>query len=70
MSNRAQLILILACVIGALGFVGYQVFRATGVRTYAPGVTFTEGSGLAEFAANGVRILDPSSSCHEGPKYS
>jgi hypothetical protein len=57
MSNRAQLILILACVIGALGFVGYQVFRATGVRTYAPGVTFTAGTRLAEFATNGVRVV-------------
>ncbi len=56
MSNRTQLLLILACVAGALGFVGYQVFRSTGGRTYPAGVTFTEGVQLAELASNGVRV--------------
>jgi hypothetical protein len=57
MNNRAKLILVLAAVAGALGFVGYQVFRATGGRTFAPDATFTEGARLAEFAADGVRIV-------------
>jgi len=57
MRNRTQLILILACVIGALGFVGYQVFRASGGRSYPLGVTFTEHARLAEFTENGVRVV-------------
>jgi hypothetical protein len=56
MSNRAQLILILACVVGALGFIGVQVFRATGTRSYPPGATFTEVAPLGEFTTNGVRV--------------
>ena len=57
MSNRAQLSLIFACIIGALGFVGYQVFRASGVRSYASGTTFTERARLTEFVSNGVRVV-------------
>src|SRR5688572_21690102 len=57
MSNRAQLVLIFACVAGALAFVGVQVFRAAGTRSYAPGATFSEGARLAEFASNGVRVV-------------
>ena len=56
MRNRAQLILILACVVGALGFVGYQVFRASGLRSYTPDTTFTERVRLTEFASSGVRV--------------
>ena len=55
MSNRAQLILILAPVVGALAFVGFQVFRATGTRSYAPDATFTERARLAEL----VRVGGP-----------
>jgi hypothetical protein len=57
MSNRAQLILILACVAGALGFVGYQVFRASGVRTKTPDAAFEERARLKEFTSNGVRVV-------------
>jgi len=57
MSNRVQLIVILACVVGALAFVGVQVFRATGARSYAPDATFAEHARLAEFASNGVRVI-------------
>jgi hypothetical protein len=56
MSNQARLILILTCVVGALGFVGYQVFRATGMRTYPPGATFAQHARLTEFSNNGVRV--------------
>jgi hypothetical protein len=57
MSNRVQLILILVCVVGALAFVGVQIFRATGTRSYAPDATFTESARLTEFATNGVRVV-------------
>lgn len=57
MSNRTQLILILACVVGALGFVGYQVFRSGSVRTYAPDATFEERARLKEFTSSGVSVV-------------
>jgi hypothetical protein len=57
LSNRAQVVLIASLVAGALAFVGYQVFRASALRTYAPGATFSEGARLAEFASNGVRVI-------------
>ena len=57
MRNRAQLTLILTCVIAALAFVGYQVFRASGARSYPLGTTFTEHSRLAEFTESGVRVV-------------
>jgi hypothetical protein len=66
MSDRAQLRLILACVLCALALVGVQVFRASGTRRYAPGATFAERSRLAEFAANGVRVLVSSESDTQG----
>ncbi len=56
MSNRAQLILVLGCVVSALAFVGYQVFRASMGRSYPPGTAFTEHARLAEFTENGVRV--------------
>lgn len=57
MSNRTQLVLILACVAAALAFVGIQVFRAAGTRSYAPDATFSERARLADFASNGVRVV-------------
>jgi Disulphide bond corrector protein DsbC. len=57
MNNRTQLILILACVVGALGFVGYQVFRASSIRTYAPEATFEERARLKEFTSSGVHVV-------------
>src|SRR5256885_15032216 len=57
MSNRAQLILVLTCVVSALAFVGLQVFRGTGARSYPPDATFTERARLTEFATNGVRVV-------------
>jgi hypothetical protein len=57
MSNRAEFILISVCVIGALAFVGVQVFRAESVRRYTPDSTFTEQERLVEFATNGVRVV-------------
>ena len=56
MSNRAQLILILSCVVGALAFVSFQMFRAGNARSYAPDATFTERARLSEFATSGVRV--------------
>ncbi len=56
MSDRAQLVLIFTCLVAALGFVGYEVFHASGARTYTPGATFTEQARLAEFSSNGVRV--------------
>ena len=56
MSNRAQLVLILSCVVGALAFVGFQIFRAGNGRHYAPDASFTERARLSEFATNGVRV--------------
>jgi len=56
MSNRAQLILILSCVVGALAFVTFQMFRGRNARSYAPDATFTERARLREFATNGVRV--------------
>jgi hypothetical protein len=57
MRNRAQLIVICACVGGALVFVGFQVFRATGGHYYAPDATFTERARLTEFHTNGVCVV-------------
>lgn len=56
MSNRAQLLLILSCVVGALAFVSFQMFRAGNARSYAPDATFTEQARLTEFSSNGVRV--------------
>jgi|GEM_PF-5168593 len=57
MSNRAQLLLILACCVGVLAFVGSQVFRASATRVYAPDTVFTERARLTEFAKSGVRVV-------------
>src|SRR5438046_1600519 len=57
MSNRAQLILIVACCVGALAFVGFQVFRASATRGYAPDTTFTERARLTELTKSGVRVV-------------
>jgi Disulphide bond corrector protein DsbC len=56
MSNRSQLALILACVMGAVAFTGFQVFRATRIRNYASDASFTERARLSEFTSNGVRV--------------
>ena len=55
-NNKAQLILILGFVVTVLTFVGYQLFRASGTRTYPPGATFSERARLTEFITNGVRV--------------
>jgi hypothetical protein len=57
MSNRAEVTLISACVIRALAFVGYQVFRAGSARSYPSDTTFTEKERLTEFTSNGVRVV-------------
>src|ERR1051326_502849 len=57
MSNRAQVILIIACCVGALAFVGVQVFRSSATRGYAPDSTFTERARLTEFSKSGVRVV-------------
>jgi hypothetical protein len=57
MSNRAQLILIVACCIGALAFVGVQVLRSSATRGYTPDTTFTERARLTEFSKSGVRVV-------------
>jgi hypothetical protein len=56
MSDRAQLSLILACVVGAVAFVGIQVFRSTSARSYKADTAFAERSRLGEFASNGVHV--------------
>ena len=56
MSNRAQFVLIIACCVGALTFVGVQVFRASTMRGYTPGTTFTERARLTDFSKSGVRV--------------
>jgi Disulphide bond corrector protein DsbC len=48
--------LIVTFILMALAFVGYQVFRAYGTRTYPSGTKFTERAKLAEFTKNGVRV--------------
>jgi hypothetical protein len=40
----------------ALGFVGYQIFRASGARTYASDASFKTLAGLADRTENGVRV--------------
>ena len=57
MSSRTQLVTVFACILAALGLVGYQVFRPPSGRTYAPGTTFAEGARLAELSTNGVRVV-------------
>ena len=57
MNNRAEVTLISACVIGALAFVGYQVFRAGSARSYSSDTTFTDKEHLGEFTSNGVRVV-------------
>ncbi len=57
MSHRAQLGLILACCVGALTFVGVQVFRASATRGHAPDTVFTERARLTEFTESGVRVV-------------
>ncbi len=57
MSNRAQLILIGACCVGALAFAGIQVLRYSASRTYPPDTTFTAGARLTEFSKSGVRVV-------------
>lgn len=57
MSNRAQLILIVACCLGALAFVGVQLFRSSATRGYTPDTTFTERARLTELSKDGVRVV-------------
>lgn len=57
MSNRAQIVLVVAGVVAALGFVGYKILPSKGARTYASGTSFAEGARLAESSTNGVRVV-------------
>jgi hypothetical protein len=56
MNNRNQFILICLCVIAALGFVGYQIYHASGARTYGGKGSFKILAKLAEHTESGVRV--------------